>query len=127
YRARMVVASDGALATPESGIELLDNLPLGASRTMEAERPRIARERERMLTIKEIDGVEAVRVHLAEPEHSVFVRDEAPPSASVMMRLAKGRQLSNSQVTAIANLVASSVSGLPVDNVRIVDQNGRLL
>jgi flagellar M-ring protein FliF len=127
YRARMVVASDGALATPESGIELLDNLPLGASRTMEGERLRIARERELMLTIKEIDGVEAVRVHLAEPEHSVFVRDEAPPSASVMVRLAKGRQLSDSQVTAIANLVASSVTGLPVDNVRIVDQNGRLL
>lgn len=127
YRARMVVASDGALATPESGIELLDNLPLGASRTMEGERLRIARERELMLTIKEIDGVEAARVHLAEPEHSVFVRDEAPPSASVMVRLAKGRQLSDSQVTAIANLVASSVSGLPVDNVRVVDQSGRLL
>lgn len=127
YRARMVVASDGALATPESGIELLDNLPLGASRTMEGERLRIARERELMLTIKEIDGVEAVRVHLAEPERSVFVRDDAPPSASVMVRLAKGRQLSDAQVSAIANLVASSVNGLPIDNVRIVDQNGRLL
>lgn len=127
YRARMVVASDGALATPESGMELLDNLPLGASRTMEGERLRAARERELMLTIKEIDGVEAVRVHLAEPEQSVFVRDQSPPSASVMLRLAKGRQLSEAQVTAIANLVANSVSGLPVDNVRIVDQHGRLL
>lgn len=127
YRARMVVASDGVLATPESGVELLDNLPLGASRTMEGERLRIARERELMLTLKEIDGVEAVRVHLAEPQSSVFVRDTAPPSASVMVRLARGRQLSASQVTAIANLVASSVSGLAIDNVRIVDQNGRLL
>ena len=127
YRARMIVASDGALSTPESGIELLDNMPLGASRTMEGERLRTARERELMLTIKEIDGVEAVRVHLAEPEQSVFVRESAPPSASVMLRLARGRQLSDAQVTAIANLVANSVSGLPVDNVRIVDQHGRLL
>lgn len=127
YRARMVVASDGALATPESGIELLDNLPLGASRTMEGERLRTARERELMMTIKEIDGVEAVRVHLAEPEKSVFVREENPPTASVMLRLAKGRQLSDAQVIAIANLVANSVSGLPVDNVRIVDQHGQLL
>lgn len=127
YRARMMVASDGALATPESGQELLDNLPLGASRTMEGERLRAARERELMLTIREIDGVEAVRVHLAEPQQSVFVRDQNPPSASVMLRLASGRQLSESQVVAIANLVANSVSGLPVDNVRIVDQHGRLL
>ncbi len=127
YRARMTVASDGALATPESGIELLDNLPLGASRTMEGERLRAARERELMLTIREIDGVESVRVHLAEPERSVFVRESVAPSASVMLRLARGRQLSDSQVVAIANLVANSVSGLPVDNVRIVDQHGQLL
>ena len=127
YRARMLVASDGAVATPESGIELLDNMPLGASRTMEGERLRIARERELMLTIKEIDGVEAVRVHLAQPEQSVFVRESTPPAASVMLRLARGRQLSDSQVSAIANLVANSVSGLPIDNVRIVDQHGRLL
>jgi len=127
YRARMIVASDGALSTPESGIELLDTLPLGASRTMEGERLRAARERELMLTIKEIEGVEAVRVHIAESEQSVFVREERPPSASVMLRLTKGRQLSDSQVVAIANLVANSVTGLPVDNVRIVDQHGRLL
>ena len=127
YRARMIAASDGAVATPESGMELLDNMPLGASRTMEGERLRAARERELMLTIKEIDGVEAVRVHLAEPEQSVFVRESSPPSASVMLRLARGRQLNDAQVTAIANLVANSVSGLPVDNVRIVDQHGRLL
>lgn len=127
YRARMLVASDGAVAAPESGIELLDNMPLGASRTMEGERLRVARERELMLTIKEIDGVEAVRVHLAQAEQSVFVRESAPPAASVMLRLARGRQLSDAQVTAIANLVANSVSGLPLDNVRIVDQHGRLL
>jgi flagellar biosynthesis/type III secretory pathway M-ring protein FliF/YscJ len=29
-----------------------------------------------MLSIKEIDGVQAVRVHLAEGEKSVFVRDQ---------------------------------------------------
>ncbi len=127
YQARMIVASDGALATPESGIELLDSLPLGASRTLEGERVRAARIRDLTLTIKEIDAVEGVRVHLAEPEQSVFVRDASPPSASVMLRLAKGRQLSDSQVVAIANLVASSVSGMPVENVRIVDQHGRLL
>src|SRR5690606_4613269 len=109
YRARMTVAADGGLATPQSGIELLDSLPLGASRTMEGERLRAARERELMLTIKEIDGVQGVRVHLAEPEQSVFVRETSPPSASVMLRLANGRQLNESQVTAIANLVANSV------------------
>jgi flagellar M-ring protein FliF len=127
YRARMLVASEGALAAPQSGTEMLDSLPMGASRTLEGDRLRAAQERELTLTISEIDGVEAVRVHLAKPERSVFVREDAPPSASVMLRMARGRQLSDSQVTAIANLVAASMPGLAIDAVRIVDQHGRLL
>src|SRR5690606_36794489 len=58
---------------------------------------------------------------------SVFVREDAPPSASVMIRMARGRQLSESQVSAMANLVAASVPGLAIEAVRIVDQHGRLL
>lgn len=127
YRARMVVASDGALAAPETGEQLIESLPMGASRTLEGDRLRAAQERDLMESIKEIDGVEAVRVHLARPERSVFVRDEVQPTASVMVRMISGRQLSDSQVTAIANLVAGSVPGLSPDAVRIVDQHGRLL
>jgi len=127
YRARMLVAQDGALATPESGAQMLDSLPMGASRTLEGDRLRAAKERELTLTIAEIDGVESVRVHLAEADRSVFVRENIPPSASVMVRMAGGRQLSQSQVTAIANLVAASVPGLSIDAVRIADQHGRLL
>ena len=62
----MLVASDGALATPETGDQMLDKLPMGASRTLEGERLRSAREHDLQLTIMEIDGVDSVRVHLAE-------------------------------------------------------------
>ena len=127
YRARMLVASDGALATTDSGTDMLDKLPLGASRAVEGDRLRSAREHELILSLMEIDGVEAARVHLAEPQRSVFVRDEVPPTASVMLRLARGRQLADSQVAAVVNLVAGSVPGLSVDAVRVLDQHGRLL
>jgi flagellar M-ring protein FliF len=127
YRARMLVASDAGLSAPEGATEMLDAIPLGSSRTLEGERMRLARERELMLTIREIDGIEAVRVHLATPERSVFVRESSPPSASVMVRLVGGRSLGQSQVEAIVNLVAGSVPGMTTDAVRVVDQNGRLL
>ena len=126
YRARMLVASDGALAQPDTQSSL-DNLPLGASRTLEGERLRTAREHELQLTIQEIDGVEAVRVHLAEAAKSVFVREDTPPSASIMVRMAQGRQLSDSQVAAMVNLVAGSVPGMTPDAVRVGDQHGGLL
>lgn len=126
HRARMLVASDGALASPDAPASL-DSLPLGASRTLEGERLRAAREHELTLTIQEIEGVEAVRVHLAEASKSVFVREDSPPSASVMVRMARGRQLADSQVSAIVNLVAGSVPGMSPDAVRVADQHGRLL
>lgn len=127
YRAKMLVASNAGIAAPEGAEAMLDAMPLGTSRTLEGERLRLARERELMLTIREIDGIESVRVHLATPERSVFVRENNPPSASVMVRLVSGRSLSQSQVEAIVNLVAASVPGMSADAVRVVDQNGRLL
>lgn len=127
YRAKMLVASDAGIAAPEGAEAMLDSMPLGTSRTLEGERLRLARERELMLTIREIDGIESVRVHLATPDRSVFVRDNNPPSASVMVRLVGGRSLSQEQVSAIVNLVAASVPGMSADAVRVVDQNGRLL
>ncbi|MGY6550541.1 MAG: flagellar basal-body MS-ring/collar protein FliF [Erythrobacter sp.] len=127
YRARMMVASNAGIAAPEGASEMLDAIPLGSSRTLEGERLRLARERELVLTIREIDGIEGVRVHLATPERSVFVREASAPTASVMVRLASGRSLSQSQVEAIVNLVAASVPGMTSDQVRVVDQNGRLL
>lgn len=127
YRAKMLVASNAGIAAPEGAEAMLDAMPLGTSRTLEGERLRLARERELMLTIREIDGIESVRVHLATPERSVFVRENNPPSASVMVRLVSGRSLSQEQVAAIVNLVAASVPGMSADAVRVVDQNGRLL
>jgi flagellar M-ring protein FliF len=127
YKARMLVAQNGALSLPDTANDSLDKLPMGASRALEGERLRAAREHELMLSIKEIDGVQAVRVHLAEGEKSVFVRDQIAPSASVMLRLADGRQLSENQVSAIVNLVAGSVPGLTPDAVKVVDQRGHLL
>ena len=78
-------------------------------------------------SIGEIDGVVDARVHLAMPEQSVFVRDSAQPSASVVVRLAGGRELSEAQVRSVVNLVASSVSGMKPDAVTVVDQAGELL
>ena len=127
YRARMLVASDGGLAAPESTAQMLDAIPIGSSRTLEGERLRNVRERELMMTIMEIDGVEAVRVHLAQAEKSVFVRESTPPSASVMVRMARGRSLGEDQVKAIVSLVAGSVPGMNSNTVRVADHHGNLL
>ncbi|MBC9034482.1 flagellar M-ring protein FliF [Sphingomonas sp. JC676] len=127
HKARMLLASQNLPKAAPGGYAILDQLPMGVSRAVEGERLRQARETELARSIEEIDSVAEARVHLATPEASVFVRDHAEPSASVILKLQGGRALSESQVRSIVNLVASSVPGMQSDAVTIVDQMGALL
>ncbi len=127
HKARMLLAGQDLPKAAPGGYALLDNLPMGASRAVEGERLRQARETELARSIGAIDTVAEARVHLATPEASVFVRDKAEPSASVIVKLQPGRALSDAQVRSIVNLVASSVPGMKPDSVTIVDQMGALL
>ena len=126
-RARILLAGQGLPKGTPAGYQILDQLPMGVSRAVEGERLRQARETELARSIEEIDAVAEARVHLATPEASVFVRDNAAPSASVILKLQGGRSLSDAQVSSIINLVASSVPGMKPDAVTIVDQLGGLL
>ncbi|MBW6528448.1 flagellar M-ring protein FliF [Sphingomonas sp. RHCKR7] len=126
-KARMLLAGQGLPKAAPGGYAILDQLPMGVSRAVEGERLRQARETELARSIQEIDAVAEARVHLAMPEASVFVRDNAAPSASVVLKLQGGRSLSDSQVSSIVNLVASSVPGMKPDSVTVVDQLGGLL
>jgi flagellar M-ring protein FliF len=126
-RARILLAGQGLPKAAPGGYAILDNLPMGVSRAVEGERLRQARETELARSIQEIDAVAEARVHLATPEQSVFVRDSAAPSASVIVKLQPGRTLGDAQVSSIINLVASSVPGMKPEGVTIVDQMGGLL
>jgi flagellar M-ring protein FliF len=126
-RARILLAGQGLPKGTPGGYQILDNLPMGVSRAVEGERLRQARETELARSIQEIDAVAEARVHLATPEASVFVRDNAAPSASVIVKLQPGRSLGDAQVSSIVNLVASSVPGMKPEGVTIVDQMGGLL
>ncbi|WP_010214763.1 flagellar basal-body MS-ring/collar protein FliF [Sphingomonas sp. PAMC 26621] len=126
-RARILLAGQGLPKAAPGGYQILDNLPMGVSRAVEGERLRQARETELARSIQEIDAIAEARVHLATPEASVFVRDNAAPSASVIVKLQPGRSLGDAQVASIVNLVASSVPGMKPENVTIVDQMGGLL
>jgi flagellar M-ring protein FliF len=126
-KARMLLAGQNLPKSAPTGYALLDDLPMGTSRAVEGERLRQARETDLAQSIEQINAVDSARVHLAMPEDSVFVRDDAAPSASVVLKLVAGRSLDDTQVASIVNLVASSVPGMKPDAVTVVDQMGNLL
>lgn len=127
YKAKMLLASQGLPKAAPAGDAVLAKLPMGASRALEGETLRGAREADLARTIEAIDPVKTARIHLAMSEPSVFVRDQVAPAASVMLTLQQGRTLSGAQVRAIRHLVASSVPGMDPEQVSIVDQSGELL
>ena len=127
YEAKLSLAAQGLPASTPDGYSELNNLPMGASRSVEAMKLKQAQEVEIARSISAMSDVIGARVHLALPEKSVFVRDRMDPTASVFVQLGQGRSLDELQVAAILNLVSASVAGLSRDDVTVIDQNGRLL
>lgn len=127
HQARIALAGQGLPKAAPSGDSLIASLPMGSSRAIEGEALRSAREADLSRTIETIDAVKSARVHIAAAEPSLFVREDKPATASVMLTLQNGRSLSDGQVQAIRFLVASSIPGMNADQVSVIDQRGALL
>src|SRR5688572_5932849 len=127
HDARLKLAGQG-LPEGDGGFSVMSKDPgFGVSQFMEGARYQHALETELARTITNLQAVEGARVHLALPRQSAFVRDRRKPSASVFLQMKPGRRLESEQVTAIVNLVASSIPELESQQVTVVDQQGRLL
>ena len=74
-----------------------------------------------------VQSVKSVRVHLALPKPTIFLRKQKKSSASVVLDLYAGRVLEKRQVEAIVHLVASSVPELEPQQVTVIDHRGNLL
>ena len=127
YDVRLKLAAQGLPKAANVGFELIDNQKFGVSQFAEQVNYQRAVEGELVRSIESISSVEKARVHLATPKQTVFLRDQQKPSASIVLTLHPGRSLDGGQIAGIIHLVSSSIPGLPVSNVTLVDQDGNLL
>ncbi len=128
HEARLKLAGLGLPKGQGVGYELLEkDQGFSTSQFIETARYQRAIEGELARTISALNSVQSARVHLALPKQSAFVRARKKPSASVMLNLYQGRVMSAAQAASITHIVASSVPNLEVEDVTVVDQNGRLL
>lgn len=128
HETRIALAAAGLPKSSGIGFELLDQQStFGASEFMETARYQRALEGELGRTIKSLADVRGVRVHLALPKRSLFLRDQEKASASVLVNLYPGRTIEPYQAQAIVHLVSASVPDLERSRVTVIDQTGRLL
>lgn len=126
YETRLSLAGQG-LPGSGTGYELLDTNKLGWTDFVQKLQYRRALEGEIARTIQTLEEVGNARVHLVMPEPSLFVSEEKPTTASVVLRLKPGARLAPTQVRGIVHLVSSAVEGLQPENVTLLDVMGNLL
>ncbi len=124
---RLQVASAGLPRSGRAGFELFDKTNFGVTDFAEHINYRRALEGELERSVMSLAEVERARVHLTFPKDSVFVEQRQPAKASVLVKLRPSASLSQSNVAAVAHLVASAVEGLAPDAVSILDMQGNLL
>jgi len=124
---RLELASTGIPQGDGEGFELFNELPLGMTRAWEKVTGLRALQGELAKTIKSIKAVESARVHITTPDRSVFAKRDAEATASVLLKLKRGEELSPRQIKGIVNLVAGAVERLKSANVTILDETGRML
>jgi len=124
---RLALAREGLPKSGRLGFELFDTQNFGTTDFAEQINYRRALEGELERTIATISEVERARVHLTFAKDSVFTESRQSAKASVLLNLRRSGNMSNSNVVAIANLVAGAVEGLAPNQITILDSNGELL
>jgi flagellar M-ring protein FliF len=127
YTAKLALAQADLPKGTSVGMELFDAPKFGATEFDRKVNYLRAQQGELERALMRIAEVEYANVKLAIPERSVFTRDQQPVTAAVLIQPRPGKKLTPEQIVGIVNFIAGSVEGLSPENVKVVDQNGRLL
>ncbi|MDR1049284.1 MAG: flagellar M-ring protein FliF, partial [Synergistaceae bacterium] len=127
YETRLALAQEGLPKGANKGFEIFDETKMGMSEFQQKITYIRALEGELQRTISQMDAVDFAKVSIVIPEQRLFLAQQQPSTASVLLRLKPGARLGPLQVKAIVHLVSKSVDGLQPDNVTVVDTTGRIL
>lgn len=127
FETTMTLASQGLPQGGGVGFEIFDTTKLGMTEFEQNINYQRALQGELARTISRFPEVRSCRVHIVMPSDSLFLENDRPASASVILDLATGQALKKQQVQGIVHLISASVSGLSPDRVTLVDTYGNML
>ena len=127
YKQRISIASLGIPNNSGVGFELFDKQEFGATSFDQKIKHLRALEGELVRTITALSPIESASVSLALPKDTLFVAKKVNPTASVMVKIVEGRQLSLKQIRGIKNLVSASIPKMTSNDVMLIDSDGETL
>ena len=124
---RLALAGENIPTGGVVGFEDFDQTKFGETDTDRRARYQRALQGELTRTIERLKEVDKARVHIVQPEPSLFKDEQKNATAAIMLKMKPYKTLDLSQVQGIVKLVASSVEGLKTENVTVVDDAGNIL
>lgn len=130
YKTRLSLAQEGL---PKGGTvgfsEVFDKTRLGTTDWERQIQFNQALQGELTRTIEEMAKVESARVHIVQPEKSLFIEpgSGSEAQAAVFLKLKQGEEVTKEEIKGIVNLISHSVKDLKQENVTVIDEFGRLL
>lgn len=125
--ARLMLAGKGLVTSGSVGYEIFDNQSvLGQTEFQQNIAEQRALQGELARTILSMRGITSARVQIAMPRRELFQTAAADPTAAVVVGVG-ARELTPDQVSAIRNVVASSVPNLKPEKVTVTDTANRTL
>lgn len=109
------------------GLEIFEKQDFGMNSYAQKINYQRALQGELMRAINTLTAVKQSKVILALPNKKTFLEEGGDATASVVVELRQGKELSADQVRGIRYLVANAVQGLDADKVTVLDERGKVL
>ena len=123
-KTRLQVAALGLPKKSTVGFNLFDKKEFGATDFEQNIKYLRALEGELSKDIETIRAIKQAKVNIAIPKETLFVSEQTPVTASVVLELEQNMILTPKQIMGIKNLVAAAVPRLKPDNVKLINQYG---
>lgn len=122
-----LMAEIGSPKMGNLGLEIFDKQEFGINSYAQKINFQRALQGELMRAINTLTAVKQSKVILALPNKKTFLEEGGKPSASVVVELHHGKELTPEQTRGIRFLVANSVEGMDPENVTVLDERGKVL
>jgi flagellar M-ring protein FliF len=125
--AKIKLLTSESIKAKHTGWEIFDKSSLGTTNFENNIKYLRATEGELSRALESLNNILSATVKIAIPKPSVFTQKKAEPSASAILVLREGANLSRKQIEGIKNFIASTIPKLKPKNIKLINQYGSIL
>lgn len=122
-----LMAEIGSTKMGSIGLEIFDKQEFGVNSYAQKINYQRALQGELIRAINTLTAVKQSKVILALPNKKTFLEEGGKPSASVVVELHQGKELSAEQIRGVRYLVANAIEGMDPESVAVLDERGKML